>query len=408
MNCSFAGKPIASVVIPVCNIIALGKRAVKIPLRSLLIKMGRALWDIYPKKIEDIDILFIFGACGMGGAERVHLDIVSIAKRYRIKVIFTKKSTDQHFLSRYRQITNVIDISTYTQNILARWIGAGYFQKMIENSSVKLVFSSLSGLLYDSLIDIKSCNTAFVELFHAFDGNIEYYSLDSVAKIDKRIVIDSATKIRLKQLYDKYHIQSALKNNIKYISNGVFVPNLAKKKNTSNLLSILFVGRDAYVKRVHLVCQIAKKYEEAKFTLVGIDDRQLSTKNLAIAGKVIDASSFYKEADILLITSSSEGFPMVVMEAMAYGVVPICTNVGGLDMHIKNDYNGFLVDEKNENEIVNEFIKIISIFDFDREKLCTLSKNAYIYAKENFGIEKFNTSYKKLFSYYVEKDKYER
>ena len=42
---------------------------------------------------------------------------------------------------------------------------------------------------------------------------------------------------------------------------------------------------------------------------------------------------------------------MVVMEAMAHGVVPACTNVGGIPCHIIDGVTGFLVagDETEED-----------------------------------------------------------
>jgi glycosyltransferase involved in cell wall biosynthesis len=98
----------------------------------------------------------------------------------------------------------------------------------------------------------------------------------------------------------------------------------------------------------------------------------------------------------VLITSKREGFPMVIMEAMAYGVVPVSTDVGGINMHIKNGVNGYLVPEEDENIIVDRFVEIISRLDQDRSLLHHLSAKAYSYAKETFSLETFNSKYNTL------------
>ena len=54
-----------------------------------------------------------------------------------------------------------------------------------------------------------------------------------------------------------------------------------------------------------------------------------------------EVNSIYRQSDVLIITSSEEGFPMVVMEAMAIGCIILATPVGDLPAHIHNEQQGF-------------------------------------------------------------------
>ncbi len=106
---------------------------------------------------------------------------------------------------------------------------------------------------------------------------------------------------------------------------------------------------------------------------------------------------FYNQLTFLLITSEYEGFPMVMMESMAQGVISISTNVGGISEHITNDFNGFLIDNENQENSVNLFCNQLEKLFNDESKVNEISKNSYNYAHKNFGIDEFNKNYKNLF-----------
>ena len=106
----------------------------------------------------------------------------------------------------------------------------------------------------------------------------------------------------------------------------------------------------------------------------------------------------YQSLHFILVTSVYEGFPMVMMEAMSHGVVPISTNVGGIKEHITHLKNGVLIDATEDEELVNLFCEQLHNllnFPIDKNKI---SEAAFEYALLHFGITKFNQSYQKIFS----------
>ncbi|TOB16371.1 galactosyltransferase, partial [Vibrio parahaemolyticus] len=55
-----------------------------------------------------------------------------------------------------------------------------------------------------------------------------------------------------------------------------------------------------------------------------------------------DVNKFYNLADVLLLPSQREGFPVCVMEASAKGIPTLCYNVPGCSDAIEQGSNGFL------------------------------------------------------------------
>lgn len=137
---------------------------------------------------------------------------------------------------------------------------------------------------------------------------------------------------------------------------------------------ILYVGRmELNQKRVDRVLEIWKdlyeRHPQWKLTLVGdgVDREKLEAsakimklKNFSFEG-FQNPKKYYKNAQFLLLTSDYEGFGLVLIEAMAYGVIPI-----GLGSYhaiydiIDNGKNGFVTklpfDKKDFITVIEKLI----------------------------------------------------
>ena len=104
----------------------------------------------------------------------------------------------------------------------------------------------------------------------------------------------------------------------------------------------------------------------------------------------------YKNADALLITSEREGFPMAIMEGMAYGVIPVSTPVGDIPKHIRSGETGYLTSSIEPQQVITEMVNYISLLIHEKEKRLVMSKRVFEYAKEHFSKEKFTKAYRTL------------
>lgn len=152
------------------------------------------------------------------------------------------------------------------------------------------------------------------------------------------------------------------------------------------LNNIIFVGRlDYSSKRIDRILRVWALLQSSHLawtlTIVGDgDDRlrlqRISTKlkldRINFAGKT-NVTPYYENAKLILMTSNYEGCPMVITEAMAYGVVPVVMNTfsGARDM-INDNVNGCLTRPFDIENMVDTLSKLIK----DNNHLKLLSNNA--------------------------------
>ncbi len=125
----------------------------------------------------------------------------------------------------------------------------------------------------------------------------------------------------------------------------------------------------------------------------GLERKKLESKiaeyelknDIILAGQIQDAYKYLKAFDIFILSSIKEGFPWVILEAMAAKLPIIATRVGALEEMLENGKSGILVESKNprqmaeaikyllENETVRQEIAIQThqtvLFKFTMEKM---------------------------------------
>ena len=74
---------------------------------------------------------------------------------------------------------------------------------------------------------------------------------------------------------------------------------------------------------------------------------------------------FWNDKDIFLSTSDFEGASVSMLEAMALGVVPVVTNVSGVDEFVTDGTNGYISEVQN----IEKLIDGIKLLEDDRDKL---------------------------------------
>jgi glycosyltransferase involved in cell wall biosynthesis len=193
---------------------------------------------------------------------------------------------------------------------------------------------------------------------------------------------------------------------IKFIPNSVYIPENIDDKNYLDPLKVLVIGRGTYEKRIHLILKAAKILNKTNpsisFTFVGPEEAKFSCVPLNCT--IIEATTnkeiinkYYKKNHLITIVSEREGFPLVLAEGMAFGLVPVTTAVGGIPFVIESYSNGILILESEERQIVDKLIEVIIELEKRRDLLLTMSIKARQYAVENFNYTNFRKEYISLF-----------
>jgi glycosyltransferase involved in cell wall biosynthesis len=164
---------------------------------------------------------------------------------------------------------------------------------------------------------------------------------------------------------------------------------------------VLFVGRNSPEKRLELFVQIAETLKQrfnnvVRCTVVGV--AQIDAPYVACLGEITDEkelAAVYADHQILIVTSSREGFPVVIMEAMASGLVVVATPVGDIPNRLDGK-NGVVLHSAEADAVVLESVEVVSDLVTNQNKMNAISVAARTYAIEHFSVDAFSAAYKTL------------
>jgi len=117
---------------------------------------------------------------------------------------------------------------------------------------------------------------------------------------------------------------------------------------------------------------------------LGLDD------HVHFLGSRQDVRLYYKAASLFTLTSESETFSLAALEAMAFGVPAVLTNVGGAAEMITDYQNGFLVSPREPEKIADGWQKALS-HSFDSS---AIRKQVV----DHFSIDQMVRNYLQVFS----------
>jgi glycosyltransferase involved in cell wall biosynthesis len=91
---------------------------------------------------------------------------------------------------------------------------------------------------------------------------------------------------------------------------------------------------------------------------------------ITLPGHVQDVRPYYRQADVLAISSVSEGSPNVLLEAMAAGVPVVATSVGGIPEIVADKETGLLVPPSDPKAMASAINLLFSNRDLAKTLAC--------------------------------------
>ncbi len=350
-------------------------------------------------------LFFFFPFYHTGGAEQVHSQIVTCFKDRQPWVFFAKRSVDARFYQQFTQTARCFDIGWLLKYSYP--LSVGILAGLIGKHPNSRVFGCNS-LFYYLLLPHLADHVRATDLLHALGGGAEKFALPVLDRLQKRVVISAAVRDELILWYRKEGVSEQFDSRITVIPNRVSLPAEYPAKPVDSPLQVLFVGRGSDEKRIHLIIRAARLSADnglnLKFLLVGdiaLSVIKADTACCSLSGSISDPerlAKIYADSHLILITSSREGFPLTLMEGMAYACVPVCTAVGGIPEHIRHLENGWLLPDKDEDAVVTALYDAIIRLHQDRDLLERLAVAAYRYARSHFSGERFCEQYNEVIS----------
>lgn len=226
---------------------------------------------------------------------------------------------------------------------------------------------------------------------------IQIHGLEKFSSLRKKIArynLTRADKVRTVSLRMKNYLVDNFKlDPIKvYIAPvAIYKDKILADKSSVNLKArypdnfiFLTVGRLVPIKNVALqIGCMAGLDPNLKVRLIIVGDgpekarlRALAQKlnvedRIEFSGWTDNLAGYYRSADCLLLSSDSEGYGMVIAEAILSALPIIMTDVGAAGELVKNDFNGLVVPVDNAKALSQAMEKVIN----NRELLYKFSTN---------------------------------
>lgn len=167
------------------------------------------------------------------------------------------------------------------------------------------------------------------------------------------------------------------------------------------------IGRIIWSKGLEYLIEATKEifilYPQARLLIVGEGPFKnklvLKCKKLGIINNVIftgfinDIREILSSIDLLVFPSLSEGFPMVVLEAMAMGKPIVATRIDGITEQISDGKEGLLVPPKDPSALAEAVSKLIG----NRKLAKSMGLAARKKAEAEFSVEKMIAETEKVY-----------
>lgn len=200
------------------------------------------------------------------------------------------------------------------------------------------------------------------------------------------------------------HQQYGLNNsNAQVIANGVSLDKFQPNPALHDPIVIGFAGRYHTAKGYpYLFETIAKlKDQPIIFKIAGqsvnldnpeikgyFEQYQLDENQVQLLDQISDMPTFYQSIDVFLMTSITEGFPNVLVEAMASGLPCISTDVGDAKYIVQE--LGWIVPPRDSDALANAILKYVNLSADEKQQLKQATRQR---VEKNFSIENVSQQY---------------
>ena len=140
--------------------------------------------------------------------------------------------------------------------------------------------------------------------------------------------------------------------------------------------------------------------DEADVEEITYDVYSVTTKEKALFPGWVrgeEKDKFLRESSIYLLPSYDEGLPMSILDAMAYGLPVVSTNVGGIPKIVRGGVNGFISGPGDVDSISDGIAKLLT----DKDVYIRASKGSYEIADKEYNFDTHISKLEKVYDTFL-------
>ncbi|GAB4167774.1 MAG: hypothetical protein Kow00108_00390 [Calditrichia bacterium] len=361
-------------------------------------------------------ILHIINSLEFGGAETVVINIANQLHSPKYQQSILSLSNNNPLSKRIKKQVQFFAIQKQFKN---KFHFYSELRSFFKDQKFDLIMIHGYGVAADLLIASALLKgTKFILMDHGRVMNLPKSSIIKrkikillYKRIQKFIAVSNQIK---NEMINEFGLES---QKIEVIYNGIpdnFLNNKIRSMENRDK-TILFVGRLAEVKNVTTLLKALQLLIEdsvmVKLILVGDGPLRNSLEqtakdlnlgnNISFLGFKSDVRQYYEIADCFVLPSYYEGISIALLEAMAYGLPVIASNVGGNKEIIKHNRNGYLFEPDDYKTLARYIHDILE----KKEIAIKMANNNLADIRNNFVLSVIKEKYVNLFNRVVNREK---
>ena len=206
----------------------------------------------------------------------------------------------------------------------------------------------------------------FPEFVQSLCRSLRRLAEATLRRADRLIALTHPTRVYLESV--------ARSDRVRYVPNFVRPGDLTDARERASgerPVHVLFVGWILAAKGVRELLEAARAIPEARFTLVGpeepafVEGLRVELEDLKPRVRLLPAkmkkelAQLYRDADVFVLPTWREGFPNVVLEAMAAGLPVVATPVGAIPDALRDGQEGLLVPPRDAAALTRALRRLV-------------------------------------------------
>ena len=379
---------------------------------SALVNVSRS--NQYAPRSSKKGILIAIPWMTFGGAETLICNYCSQIKNDFDISFVTGLESKHEWEYKFKEITtNIYHLSNLFDD---KSLYLEFFSNYIKTRDIDVLHIIHNNFVYEFLPELKKrfpklkiIVTLFNDFAVHFNGALEYDKYIDVFTSDNNKVVRSL-KEKMTDTKKRFYIFPNATD-----CHNVFNPQLfnrEEQRKSLNVgrddLAVFFIGRLSSEKKPDVFLDVAKNVlkqeKNIKFFMIGdgpmkesllknISEINDPSPSLTYLGYQSEIPKYLSAADVFVLPSIVEGFPLSIVEAMSMRTVVIASDVGAISDVIENGKEGFIVTPASTEEITEKILLI----NKDKKIMDTINDRARTAVEEKYSTVILGNNYKRLY-----------